>query len=288
MIGAARRVRQPGPPAEQRAAIVPVGTRPIDVTLPAGMRLLDALATLLTDGGAESACLTLQGGSFGPFAYVIPALPPDAAHAAFYSDTFRPAGETRIEAAAVTLGWRDGQPFFHCHALWTEADGRQGCGHVLPDETIIRAPIHARGAAMVGARFVVRPEPETGFHLFTPEATATPPRDARPGVAIRLAPNQDLTAALEDAGRAAGFRRATVQGGVASLIGARFLDAPPVDGFATEMLVRRGTIRCAPDAGPPSALDIAIVDLHGTIGAGRLVAGDNPVLMTFEGLLESC
>jgi hypothetical protein len=288
VIGAARWVRQPGTLAEQRAASVPVGTRPIDMTLPAGMRLLDALAPLLTDGSAESACLTLQGGSFGPFAYVIPALPPDATHAAFYSDTFRPLGETRIEAAAVTLGWRDGEPFFHCHALWTEADGRPGCGHVIPDETMIRAPIHVRGAAIIGARFVVRPDPETGFSLFTPEPTATPLRDARPGVAIRLAPNQDLTAALEDAGRAAGFRHATVQGGVASLIGARFLDAPPVDGFATEMLVRRGTIRCAPDAGPPSELDIALVDLHGTIGAGRLVAGDNPVLMTFEGLLESC
>jgi hypothetical protein len=99
VIGTARRVRQPGPPAEQRAAIVRVGTRPIDVTLPAGTRLLDALATLLTEADAESACLTLQGGSFGPFAYVIPALPPDATHAAFYSDTFRPPGETRIEAA---------------------------------------------------------------------------------------------------------------------------------------------------------------------------------------------
>jgi len=25
---------------------------------------------------------------------------------------------------------RDGAPFFHCHALWTEADGRAGGGHI--------------------------------------------------------------------------------------------------------------------------------------------------------------
>jgi hypothetical protein len=51
------------------------------------------------------------------------------------------------------------------------------------------------------------------------------------------------------------------------------------------MLVTRGEVRCS--AGPASELDIAIVDLHGTIRYGRLVAGDNPVLMTFEGVLES-
>jgi predicted DNA-binding protein with PD1-like motif len=274
----ARSIRQPGPPGAERILTVPCGTLPIDVILPAGVRLLDALAALL-NGSTESACLTLTGGALGPFAYVIPSLPLDPTHAAFYSDTFRPSGATRLETAAVTLGLHDGHPFFHCHALWTEADGRQGCGHVLPDETIIHSPIHATGAAIVGARFVVRPDPETGFSLFTPEPTGTSPAPgARPGVAIRLAPNQDLTAALESAARSAGFAHAAVQGGVASIIGARFADAPPVNGYATEMLVRRGTVM-------PTELDIAIVDLHGTIGTGRLVAGDNPVLMTFEGLL---
>ena len=77
-----------------------------------------------------------------------------------------------------------------------------------------------------------------------------------------------------------------MRGGVASLVGARFADGPPLDGFATEMLVRQGEIACAAGAGA-SALDVAIVDLHGTIREGRLVAGDNPVFITFEGLLEA-
>lgn len=285
---AARAIRQPGPPDAERARVVPVGTVPIDRMLPAGVRLLDALAGLLAELRVESACLTLSGGCFGPFAYVMPALSPDTLHAAFYTDIFRPAGDTRIEVAAITVGYRDGRPFFHCHALWTEADGRRGCGHVLPDETVIAAPIHARGAGIVGARFEVRPDPETGFSLFKPRATDTPvPAHLARGVAIRLAPGQDLVAALESAGRGAGFRRAVVHGGVASLIGARFTDAAPVDGFATELLVRQGTLRCAPEEAAATALDIVIVDLHGTIGAGRLVAGDNPVLMTFEGVLQA-
>lgn len=275
-----RRIRQPGPPGPQRIAAVPAAARPIAATLPAGPRLLDALAALVAESDAESACLHLSGGAFGPFAYVIPALSPDGSQAAFYSDTRRPPGKTRLEAAAVTVGFRDGQPFFHCHALWTEAGGASGCGHVLPDETAIAAPIDVQGTGLVGARFEVGPDPETGFNLFTPRPTATPqPAGAPRCVALRLAPNQDLVETLEQAAATAGFRRATVQGGVASTIGARFTRSPPIEGFATELLVRQGVV------GDDSAIDIAIVDLHGTIGEGRLVRGDNPVLMTFEGVL---
>lgn len=280
-----RTIRQPGPPAALRAACVPVGVVAVDRVLPAGARLLDALATLL-EGGADSACLTLSGGALSPFAYVIPALSPDASHAAYYSDIRRPPGESALRVAAITIGLREGKPFFHCHALWTEADGRRACGHVLPDDTVIAAPIRASGAAIVGARFEVHPDAETGFSLFAPVATGRAiPADLRPGVAVRLAPNQDLSEALEGAGRAAGFGRAAIRGGVASLIGARFMDAPEIEGFATEMLVRRGDIRCS--AGPASEIDVAIVDYRGAIGEGRLVPGDNPVLMTFEGVLEA-
>jgi len=285
---ALRAVRQPGAPAACRAMVVAAGSVPVAATLPAGSRLLDALARLLVADGIESACLTLSGGGFGPFAYVQPALSPDATHAAFYSATYRPPGETRLSVGAVTLGLRDGRPFFHCHALWTEADGRQGSGHVLPDETVIRAPILASGAGLIGARFEVRPDVETGFSLFVPQATGTrAPTHARPAAAIRLAPNQDLVSALAAAGREAGFRAAIVQGGVASLIGARFTDAPPVAGYATEVFLRSGLVACAPGGVAATVLDAVVVDLHGTIGAGHLVAGDNPVLMTFEGLLEA-
>ena len=267
---------------------VPAGAVAVEATLPAGGRLLDALAALLQVHGVESAALTLSGGGFGPFAYVIPALSPDGSQVAFYSGTHRPEGTVRLDAAAVTVGTRDGSPFFHCHALWTEADGRPGCGHVLPDDTVVAEPVAARGVGIVGARFRVTPDPETGFSLFMPFATGTkPPAHAKPALAVRLAPNQDLIGALEEAGRQAGFRRATVQGGVASVNEARFVEAPPILGFATELLVRRGAIRCVAGAGEATEVEVAIVDHTGAIGAGCLVAGDNPVLMTFEGVLEA-
>lgn len=285
MIGhPVRSIVQPGPPSTCRAVTVPVGALPIEADLPPGARLLDALSALLARHGVDSACLTLSGGALGPFSYVIPALSPDGSQAAFYSATARPAGHSRIEVAAVTVGTREGEPFFHCHALWTEADGRPGCGHVLPDETIIAASIHVIGSGLVGARFEIHPDPETGFNLFSPVSTiAEVPRGLSRAVAVRLAPNQDLIEALERIGREAEFARSKVQGGVASIIGARFEDAPPVTGFATELLVRDGLIDSAGDG---TVLEIAIVDLDGRIGTGRLVRGDNPVLMTFEGLLQ--
>ncbi len=258
---------------------------PIESILPAGSLLLDALHALLA-AGYDSACLALTGGRLGPFAYVMPAKSPDADHAASYSATFRPAGETRLQAGAVTVGFRDGQPFFHCHAIWTEADGRRGCGHVLPDETVIAAPIQVRGAGIVGARFEAHPDRETGYSLLAPIATgrAQPP-GARRAVALRLAPNQDITAALEQAGARAGFDRAEMAGGVGSTIGVHFDAASPITGYATELLVRHGAI-CCDGTGAPTEIDIVVVDLDGNIGEGRLVAADNPVLITFEGLLQ--
>ena len=280
-----RTIRQPGPALAERCLAVPVASMPVAATLPAGARLLDALHALLAEG-YDGACLTLAGGGFGPFAFVMPAKSPDADHAAFYSGTFRPAGETRLELGTVTVGFREGQPFFHCHAVWTEADGRRGCGHVLPDETVIAAPIAVHGAGIIGARFEVQPDRETGYSLLTPVATgrAQPP-GARRAVALRLAPNQEMAAALERAGAAAGFGRAELAGGVGSTIGVHFAAAPPVTGYATELLVRHSAIRCD-GAGPATEIDIVVVDLDGTIGEGRLIAADNPVLITFEGVLQ--
>ena len=40
-------------------------------------------------------------------------------------------------------------------------------------------------------------------------------------------------------------------------------------------------------AGAATVIEVAIVDHTGTIGTGCLAAGDNPVLMTFEGVLEA-
>ena len=151
---------------------------------------------------------------------------------------------------------------------------------MLPEETTIAAPIRAKGVLISGARFEARQDAETGFKLFTPIATEAPSAATANGIAIRLCPNQDITAALEAAAAGADFGPARLHGGVGSIIGARYANAPPVDNFATEMLIRDGLIR--PGA---TRLDVAMVDLTGHLSAGVLTPGDNPVLMTLEAVL---
>src|SRR6202048_1066921 len=135
-----RSIAQPGPPAPERIQWVEARGRAFFFMLGAGLPLLEAAPRGFAAAGFAGGVLNIRGGALGPLAYVMPALSKTGANAAFYSDTFRPAGITRLKLASMTLGMRDGAPFFHCHGLWTEADGRRGGGHMLPEETIVAEP----------------------------------------------------------------------------------------------------------------------------------------------------
>ena len=277
---AMRSVRQPGPAPAERVAACAVATAPLRLTFPAGASLCDALAEALAARGFEGAALRFAAGALGPFAYVTPALSPEAVQAAFYSPTLRPETPARLLAGALTAGWKAGAPFFHAHALWTDAEGRRACGHILPEETRLAAPTTLEGVGFRGARFEARPDPETGFALFTPVPSAPPERtDA---LALRLRPNQDLIGALEALCAAQGWARARLHGGVGSVIGARFAGGRgDTDAFATELLLTRAEI----DPCGESHVEGALVDLEGAIASGRLLRGENPILMTLEAVL---
>jgi predicted DNA-binding protein with PD1-like motif len=209
-------------------------------------------------------------------------------HAAFYSGTFRPAGTTRLKAATMTFGERDGAPFFHCHGLWTEADGRLAGGHMLPEETVVAEACRVEAFGLSGAAFVAEQDPETNFRLFGPvEAKPAGTATERRAFVLRLRPNQDFAFAIEDFCRARGIAHARLRGGVGSIIGARFDDGRSVEPFATEMAVVSGRVTAHPTDGPTAELDVLLVDYLGGTAEGRLKRGDNPVLMTMELVLEA-
>ena len=104
--------------------------------------------------------------------------------------------------------------------------------------------------------------------------------------ALRLRPNQDFAGALEEFCRARGIARARLHGGVGSTIGARFADGRRVEPFATELAVSSGMVEPGAGGTLEAALDVALVDYTGGIAEGRLMRGDNPVLMTMELVLE--
>lgn len=282
-----RSIAQPGASPPARIQWVAACGRGFSFVLEAGIPLLEAVRRGFAAEGFSGGVLSARSGALGPFAYVMPALSKDGANAAFYSDTFRPDGVTRLKLAALTFGERDGAPFFHCHGLWTEACGRSNGGHMMPDETVVAEPFEVSAFGIDGATFLAEPDSETNFKLFGPVASA--PCGAKTtgrAFAMRLRPNQDFAGALEGFCRKHGILRARLHGGVGSTIGAVFTDGHSVVPFATELAVTAGEI--APDANRRlrASLDVALVDYLGGIAEGRLVRGDNPVLMTMELVLE--
>ncbi|WP_316192970.1 PCC domain-containing protein [Bradyrhizobium sp. SZCCHNRI1029] len=281
-----RSITQPGAPVADRIQWVEARGRVFTFTMEQGLPLLEAARRGFAANGFAGGVLDIKGGALGPFAYVMPALSKTADHAAFYSDTYRPAGVTRLSTATMTLGVRDGAPFFHCHALWTEEGGRNGGGHILPEETIVAEPFEVGAFGLDGAIFTAEPDVETGFKLFGPVAAAPSgaTTDCR-AFALRLRPNQDFAGCLEAFCRAQGISKARIRGGVGSTIGARFEDGVVVEPFATELTITAGAI--APgDDGLEATVDAALVDYTGALARGRVVRGDNPVLMTMELVLE--
>jgi predicted DNA-binding protein with PD1-like motif len=282
-----REIRQPGPPAPERIQWVDARGRGFSFTVQAGLPLLEAVRQGFAAQGFAGGVASFKGAALAPFAYVMPALSKTPEHAAFYSETYRPPGIARLSTATMTLGTRDDAPFFHCHALWTEEGGRDNGGHILPEETIIAEPFAVEAFGLDGALFTAAPDPETNFKLFGPVAAVpSGAKTDRRAFALRLRPNQDFASCLEEFCRARGISHAVIRGGVGSTIGARFTDGNIIEPFATELTIMSGEVAPGASGTLEAALDVALVDYTGTLAHGRLVRGDNPVLMTMELMLE--
>lgn len=281
-----RRIQQPGTGTPERIQWVECGGRAFSLTLPAGVPLLEAVRSGFAAEGFVSGVVKLDRLKLAPFAYVMPALSKTPEHAAFYSETFRPEGGARIEVGAMTFGQRDGAPFFHAHALWVEGDGKRSGGHILPDETTVAETITLQVVGLDGAVFTAEPDSETHFKLFGPVSAGSGGAGAGRFFALRVKPNVDFCGALEAFCAECGIREAVIHGGVGSTIGARFVAGGVVENFATEVAITDGrVVRGA--GGFEAAIDVALVDYSGALASGRLKRGDNPVLMTFELVLQA-
>jgi len=281
-----RRIEQPGTGTPERIQWVECGGRAFSLTLAAGVPLLEAVRRGFAAEGFASGTVKLDGLRLAPFAYVMPALSKTPEHAAFYSETFRPEGGVRIEVGAMTFGQRDGAPFFHAHAVWVEGSAKRSGGHILPDETTVAETITVQAVGLDGAVFMAEPDSETHFKLFGPVAALAGGAGAGRFFALRVKPNVDFCGALEAFCAEHGIREAAIHGGVGSTIGARFTDGGVVENFATEVAITEG--RIARGAGGFEAvIDVALIDYSGALASGRLKRGDNPVLMTFELVLEA-
>lgn len=286
---AQRRLKQPGPEAPSRVESAVGRLTILDFALQPGLTLEAAISEPLLAAGFTAAQVELSGGAFGPLRYVMPAAATDGVHAAWYSSTYAPEGVCALVGGCLTFGSKAGAPFLHCHAFWRESgddmstDGVRG-GHVLPQDTRIAAPIHARAYGTSDVAITADLDAETAFTLFTPHALRSPAPGPRIAFA-RVRPNTDIADAVATVCRRHGFAAGRVRGSIGSLIGAHFADAPALSDHATELFVREGRITPDGRGGLAVELDISLVGLTGARASGRL-SGENPVCITFELAVE--
>jgi uncharacterized protein len=107
---------------------------------------------------------------------------------------------------------------------------------------------------------------------------------------VRVAPNEDLLEALDQAAAQLGFRRALVRSGLGSLIDATIAgaDGKPrrIQGPAVELLSLSGEISLDEGGVEPAGVSGVVGDPTGAVWAGRFVRGLNPVCVTIEAVLE--
>lgn len=280
-----RHILHPGPAASERMTAIAGAPVPLRFVLEPG----DAVDAAIAKGFAASGCIggivAFQGGRFEPFQFVMPAASSDASHAAWYSDTFAPAGPVEIRRGCAIVGERDGKLFIHCHGIWVSAEGVQ-MGHMLALNTIVAEPIEVTGIGTRTATFRALPDSETNFTLFEPVPAGESGQEGTgPRVLLaKVRPNEDISLALEEICSRHGITKARVHG-IGSLNGVHFTDGRRVESHATEVLIREG--RVEPSNNDLRAfLRIDVVDPDGQIFSGDLVHGDNPVCVTFELMIE--
>jgi predicted DNA-binding protein with PD1-like motif len=106
----------------------------------------------------------------------------------------------------------------------------------------------------------------------------------------RIAPNEDLLHGVEKLCLSVQFKNAFVRGALGSLVDGCVLrhdgEFIHVRGPAVEIVSIAGEVRSMSDGSVRASLSGVIADTSGKVYGGPLVAGLNPVCMTFEITLE--
>lgn len=278
-----RHIVHPGPVSPERVRAVACHVQPVKLTLQTGCDINTAIARGFAAHGFEGGYVRLKNVPMRKLHYVMPAAAPDDSHAAWYSETHVMQNAVILDAG-LHAGERDGKPFLHCHGTWRDGEGQIGMGHLLPFEAELLKHTQVEAIALVGALLVTRPDAETNFPLFNPEARPVKVKsECRRGVLATVRPNADLCHAVEEICRNHSLRRARVEG-IGSLVGADYQDGTTLTAHASELYIENGQV-VEEDGQPQAAIDIAMIDLTGRHSHGLLKRGLNPVCVTAELLI---
>ncbi|MEQ3553714.1 DUF296 domain-containing protein [Pseudonocardia nematodicida] len=275
-------LRHPGPRHPVRRQGIAVATRAVHTVLPPHTPLVDALAAVVEATGHTSGQVELSGGVLDRISYCVPALCDDGSVAASYSATREAACPAQVLTGSVTVGFREGRRFAHCHAVWLEPGGALRAGHLWPDSRTGDVPVGATVFGLSGVDMVNARDDETHMPCFAPVPGTAGDPVGGPAVIARIRPGEDVTGAVTALSREHDLAGATVRGSLGSLAGG-VLAGPSgpcrVDGPATEVVLS-GAVRDG-----EARLSAVLVDRHGAVHAGALVPGANPVAVTAEVLI---
>lgn len=263
----------PGPAAPRRWAVAACTAHPVEVLLPVADTLAQSVALALAD--YDGGWLVMENAALDRLDFVVPGTDPTGAHAAWYAGPHR-MGAATVEHLGLHYGRKQGAPWLHGHGHFS-APGWRGptFGHILPLESRLARPVRAKGWGLRGANLQVSADSETHFPLFQPVDLG----GGRGAALVTLRPNQDIGTALQAAAAEAGLPEAQVHG-LGSLVHPRLVGQPPIDSFATEILLREGRI-----SGGKAHLRADIVTLSETLHSGLLEPGANGLCITAELLL---
>lgn len=282
-----RRLVHPGPVAAERIQSFRGEAKHLEFNLEPGLTFRDAVSRPLLAAGFASAGLLCTEFALWPFRFVRPAFSPDDRHVAYYSDIADAPRPTRVAFAGATFGFRDDEPFVHCHALWDDEAGEPRGGHIWPLETVVSESGRVVAFGCGEVAMVGRPDPETNFTLFGPEAVEGRRGAPRGGcIVARVRPNEDLIESLETLCERHGIREATVRSGIGSTVGFAFDDGRTILEIPTEIVVSKGRLSAGPDGRIVADLEIALIDMAGKIHRGKPARGLNPVLICLELVIE--
>lgn len=284
----APRLRHPGPRGwprvkTQRSRVV--GT--MEALYP-GEPLTAELIRITAALGVGGGYAEVFSGTLTPVHYCVPDAG-DERRLVSYSPT-RIRGSAGLLYGSATIGTRDGEPFVHGHFSWLEPDGLIRGGHIWPETRIGDPAPVAAVFGLLDAGWISADDPETGMPAFEPHPVQRKDRvmddSLTTATVARVLPNEDITDAVLEACRAAGYDKAVVRAGLGSLIGARFRDhrtgdIREVDGPGTEVISLTGFV-IREDDRLHATLTCTLVDRHGDVHTGVLVPGANPVAVTFE------
>ena len=263
-------LQHPGPRLMPRVQTVTTRSTAVHAELSPGVRLIDGLDEILASTDATCAQVEITGGIFDRISYCVPAECPDGSVVCTFSETREARTPAQLLVGSVTVGFRDGERFMHCHAVWLDAEGQiraATCGR-RPSWAGFRctrscipfpaSPPSTRGTRRRACPFSRRTPPRSGSD------ESGPARGARVAMS-RVRPGEDITAAVRRVCVEQGFGMAVVRAGVGSLVGAclrRGHDVVNVDGPATELATIAGRVH-----GDIADFELSaiVVDRHGEV-----------------------